>query len=388
MESAGMQFWQYKAKGSTALHVHVVKDFTSFLDINQEWDALAVCNDHYGPFISHDWFRVWIKHFGADMNLRIVCILSNGKIVGIFPFCLVIVKRFGKYWRILQYLQNDFTADANFLIQPELRDPVLREFLLWSIRDDAEADFLSLQKMYSSSPNYIALVTMIKKLGLYAAEYSGKYAPCIRINNDISTYMKNISPDFRGWLERDLRKIQRHPSVKSRMITSADEFDEIFPQLVEVSRKSWQGKHGTGTFSNTSTANFFKDLSKIFTDHGWLRLFVLQNTNQLLAFEYTLICNGEMRCYKHEYDESFRRLSPGKVLLYNAIKYAWENDVRMVNFCPPGSPPKDQWANHRGECADLIIFPKVLRGMTSFLMTRNLREIAKLMVSSNRSWVH
>lgn len=383
-----MEFRKY-TDDLVTFHVNVVKDFTSFYDINQAWDALAACNDLPGPFIGYEWFRVWIKHFGTGINLRIVCILANGKIVGIFPFGLVRVKRFGKQWRVLRYLQNGFTPVADFLIQPELRDPVLREFLLWSIGDDAEADFLSLRTIYSSSPNYIRLVTMIKNLGLHAVEYSGKYAPCIRrANSDISTYIKTLSPDFRGWLEKDLRKVQRHLSIKTRLIASAGEFDKIFPQLVEVSRASWQGRHGTGTFSNTSTANFFRELSKVFADRGWLRLFVLQNNNRLLAFEYTLICNGEMLCFKHEYDESVRGLSPGKVLLYNAIKYAWENDVRMINFCPPGSPSKDRWANYKEPCSDLIIFPRALRGVISFLMTQRLREIAKLMIHPNRSWIH
>jgi CelD/BcsL family acetyltransferase involved in cellulose biosynthesis len=77
-------------------------------------------------------------------------------------------------------------------------------------------------------------------------------------------------------------------------------------------------------------------------------------------------------CYflKTAYDPSYKKFSPGTILLSNAIKDCFDMNLEEFNLCGIPERYKVRWANAHREVGDIFIFNNTLIGRLAYLQEK------------------
>jgi len=65
--------------------IGIVDTFERFLATKDIWDSLVEKQGSHEPFLCHDWFKIWLKHFLGDATLFILIMCRNNVPVLIAP---------------------------------------------------------------------------------------------------------------------------------------------------------------------------------------------------------------------------------------------------------------------------------------------------------------
>lgn len=74
---------------------------------------------------------------------------------------------------------------------------------------------------------------------------------------------------------------------------------------------------------------FFK---KIFENEKFVKTFCLETEEYIISYISTYQFNEVLHCWNMAFDSSFFNYSPGDLIYYEVIKYAFDNDIKTVDF--------------------------------------------------------
>ena len=70
----------------TQLQVRVLNSIRQLEEEANEWRALwDRCVDARSPFLSFEWIRAWVEHYGQDEGLYVLMVRDEHRVVGIMP---------------------------------------------------------------------------------------------------------------------------------------------------------------------------------------------------------------------------------------------------------------------------------------------------------------
>ena len=87
----------------------IISDFGAFKKIKPEWDKLLETTYGHFPFLCHDWFHIWLKHFLNKNKLHIFLVFKNDVLIGIAPFLI----KSPKYKGVLKLKRVEFIGNIH-----------------------------------------------------------------------------------------------------------------------------------------------------------------------------------------------------------------------------------------------------------------------------------
>ena len=86
--------------------VDEVKDFSSFLALEKEWNSLVERSQDDTIFLRHEWFKCWWNAYGAEKELLILLVKEDGELIGISPFMISKVRFRGFPIKKISFIEN------------------------------------------------------------------------------------------------------------------------------------------------------------------------------------------------------------------------------------------------------------------------------------------
>ncbi|HLT95647.1 MAG TPA: GNAT family N-acetyltransferase [Acidimicrobiia bacterium] len=204
-------------------------------------------------------------------------------------------------------------------------------------------------------------------------------SPYIPLAEGMSGVHSVLSSKSISTLRRKRRRLQELGELRFVDHVGGGEVASVVSAGLALEAAGWKGERGESVLQRPRWERFFRALSEVAEDRGWLRLSVLSLDDRMIAFQYDLAYGGRRFLKITAYDESqeFRKYSPGTLLLESVLEQSC-NDGFSSYECGYGEAVwKDRWAPNHRYLYDLSIYGATFKGrMARRLQRGKVRDLA------------
>lgn len=185
-----------------------------------------------------------------------------------------------------------------------------------------------------------------------------------------------------SWIEPESHFNSRRRSDFRRMARKAQAFGEVIFEIVEpspetlkalldeafdIEARSWKGRSGTAIKQDQRTEAFYRSYARSAMEEGILRLCFMRIDGVAAAMQFAVECENCFWLIKVGYDEAYKHVSPGNLLMRETIKYAAQSGLESYEFLGKEAEWTRLWASHARPIATVRTYPYNLRGVSVFL---------------------
>ena len=336
-----------------------IREFTSadaFETLKSSWDELLEHSPTATPFQTWEWQSTWWSFFGGNKQLRIVTLTDGDLLIGIYP----LMASAGP-WRSLRpaglggsdYLGPLAREGYELQVAVSLADYV---------RNCSGIDLVDLHQLRETLP--------------LAIELGGvPHARCLvlELPDDFETYLKRLGSSLRY----DVRKSQKRLAAGELTLSAASEFgiEKGLDALFELHKRRWRERRLPGAFLGR-IPQFHRAWAPLAEARGWLRLSVLTHDSVPIGALYAMSLHRRAYYYQAGFDPAHRSLSPGTLLVAQAIRRHVEEGGFEFDFMRGDEPYKRRWKPQREHANLRLILPRDgLRGATGAGWNRALSRV-------------
>jgi CelD/BcsL family acetyltransferase involved in cellulose biosynthesis len=328
----------------TSESVEVISDETTFLGLEAEWNEAVERAGVGHPFLRHEWLRTWWECFGGGCSLQILVVRRGPQIVAIAPLLRDTTTMYGMPVRRIRLLQNDHTPRADFIVT----DGNAASYrAIWNALHAQRTrwDMLQLNQVPSGSLTLANIASLAAEDGCQTGTWESGAAPYLELGSSWDEYFGGLSSKFRQNVRNRLSRLTKigEPALETLCDGQAmlDARDEAF----RLEASGWKDKAGTSICSDPAVHQFYERLAERASSRGWLRLLFLTVNGRRIATSYGARYDNRLFLFKTGYDTEFAQCSPFKLLTYFAIRSAFEEGLREVDFLGDTEPWKLEWTS-------------------------------------------
>jgi len=333
--------------------IEIIRDKIALIRIGAEWNALAKL---FGsPLLCHEWFIACAEVFYDKEDLRIVLVLSQGRIVAIAP--LAIVRKKG-----IEYLE---LLGSSFLDEPcgLLYDSHDSLEVLFRAILDLERPFY-LHKIPSDVSVLRLLSNLIKRKAIFI-ERSAANTAYVDINSSWESFYNSLSSKRRYDLRRAQRRAEQFGKVSIRIFSpKLETLDNDLNIASKIEAAGWKSGRGSALLVNARLNKFFRVYCATTCKKQILRLGFLSINDIAVAMLIGLEYSSRFWVLKIGYDEKWSRCSPGIQLIHETIRYAFDKSLKSYEFLGSDEPWLRMWAKDSlRHYSSLGVYPASLHGL-------------------------
>lgn len=358
--------------------VEEISDYTVFVSLEKEWNALLAASPTNAPFLRHEWFRAWWKAFGRGRRLALLAVRSaDDTLVAMAPLMEERGFRVGIPCRIWTSMSNDHSCRFDFLIGPvsdEARVRIVEALAAYLAQRTPRVHLLELQDLPADSPFLALLLPVARRLGQKTGLRPGLETPIVPIEGTWPAYYESVSGHLRRNLRRRRRQLEEQGKVETVCVTGdarsggparlIDHLREGF----RIEAMAWKGSAGTAIRENEAWAGFYQAWAETAAERGWLRLYFLKLNGRPIAFYFTLVYGQKLYYLKLGYDPAYARYSPGILLHQEILAAAFDERLAELDFLGPTMTWKEDWTRKMRPHVWVYLFQRGILPQTVYLI--------------------
>ena len=327
------------------LELDLLTDVPRLSDLQHEWRQLECSVAGATPFQTPEWLLTWWQHFGSG-ELRTFVFRNSGHLVGILPAFL-------HNWNERSQLTLLGTGISDFL-DPLLASPISREIscgLLRHLSESKEWDVCDWQDLTDAAP----LIQCSPDFGLAVEAVTDTPCAAITMNQPFADFWKLRSSGLRRNVRRYRQKAEEVAPLETEVTSSAGR--EYLDALIRLHSARWREQGEPGMIAANRSAAFLRDVVERLEARGIVRFFALRFQGTIaaviLGFEY----RQTIYAYLSAFDPAYAAFGFGRLLLFEALQYAFANGCKSWNFLRGEEPYKFEWGAEQIAKTHLVIRP-------------------------------
>lgn len=343
------------------VQVDKITEREAFDGLAGPWNSLLAESGGGNPFTSHEWFQCCV-HAYREPELHVLVIRDGSRVIGIAPLWRYASPLRGVTLRRIGFITCPDTPMADFVSAPGRVEEVAAA-VLRSLRAERDVpwDILTLNQWPADSPGLRGVRAVLERACLPHFQARASLVPSVRVQGTWEAYWKTRAPLFRKSRRGIVNRMSRAGTPRVRLVRR-DETGEAFQAVLSISRRSWKEPQGLAISSRSSTTEFFRRLTAVGGEKGWLFLWLLEMDGVPVAMEYDLTHAGTVYALRADIDEACKEHSPGAYLEYQLVKHLFEEGYSEYNTGPGLNPYKLRWADRISENVTLHVCNGTWRG--------------------------
>lgn len=277
------------------------------------WENLLSRSSSYTFFQTYDWISLWIQHFGK--NAEIWEITEGDRIIGLIPF----LKEPEGYSLIptSTVLNGQQVSDYGGLIIEKGREKEVVQNVKgesFKVKDKR----ITLDFLREDSTTFSAL----KELGADTQEQD--VSPFIVLPQTFDEYLSSLDRHSRHELRRKMRRFEE--SGASFKLFDGDKalIDRFFELMVYDEEKK--------KFLTDPMKDFFREMTINLYKKGEATILFIKSEEKFVAGIILFYFNDEVLLYNSGFDPNYFHLSPGLMVVTEAIKDSIEKRKKVFDF--------------------------------------------------------
>ncbi len=312
-------------------------------------------------FEDPEWFECWWQFLGkpGKPHLHVAVGMEGGRLVAVAP--LIVAQRRGV--RILQWAGTETFDYCDSTLEHERYGPPLWQAI-------ARSSGFDIARLDDVRPD-AACRPALNDLARPVRERQARH---IRIEDPSGEawFGTALSSSARSLFRRRIRQYEGSGVLAFEVTRGPRMPSDVLEALVRHKR-AWHAQRGQiGIVDRPGAVEFVRRLAAAAAERGVLHLSALRCGDQIVATHFGFLRQGILLQWFPAYAPSWKRLSPGTVLLFKLISWCADNGVREFDFMRGDEDYKDKIANGT-------------RTLTTFSFTKTARgQVAQLLAS--RVW--
>jgi len=169
-------------------------------------------------------------------------------------------------------------------------------------------------------------------------------SPYVPIGGAWDEYLGTLERKDAKEIRRLRRRLDEAGEIRFDVDDGSERLETLLDEWLEVEASGWKGRSGTAVASDPKTRDFYRSIAGWSAARGSLRLTFLRLDGRAIACELHVEEHGVLYNLKGGYDESLRKLAPGVISAYEALRYAFERGLSSYEFLGGEEPYKLVWA--------------------------------------------
>jgi CelD/BcsL family acetyltransferase involved in cellulose biosynthesis len=348
-----------------------------------EWRALwARCVGARSPFLSFEWIRAWVEHYGQDEGLHVLVVQDEDRVVGIMPLvrcrqgigplALHTLETIGAQSRNrIALVQPDVTGEVASVIVDHLRSAMLSRGLCLRL---------------SLVPAGLPLLRALKESfaatgsGVQWCERPASQAPYVPLPAFPEDLLVMLGRRRRKVLGRAWRRLERdrHDVVFERH--SGDGVQAAMSELYRLHQARWSEVGIRGLFRDEPGRAFHDRIARDFDRLGWLRLSSMKVSGQTASVHLVVILDGVAYFLRSGRDSRFSEYSVGHLHYVHLFREAIAAGLWEADFLRGAEPYKFYWTRTYRTYVEVIVIgcagPMPIPASAAYLWLRIARFLS------------
>ena len=324
------------------LAVSLIEKEKDFASLHSEWNELLSESKSNGIFLTWEWLHTWWSHLADGRRLFIATVRDGDDLVALAPLTL--------RGRILEFLGTG-TVGSDYL-----------DFI---IRTGHESRALGALSSFLAGTGLSLRLSNVEEraaaTALLRQEWRANAIPlyvCPFINlSGLSwdSYLASIGSNHRYNFRRRLRQLERDFKVDF----GPGELQEV----VDLHLQRWSARGGSDAFSDARVVEFHKEMTRVASERGWLRMLALRLDGRAAAVIYGFRYGRVFYFYQSGFDPAFERYSVGLVAMGLAIRSAIEEGAAEYDLLHGDETYKFLWAKESRQLVRLELYAPGVIGL-------------------------
>lgn len=304
---------------------------TDLFDVlKPEWNNLLYCSTANRIFSTWEWQSTWWSVYQPGELWVIACRDENNRLIGLAPWFIGTNPQQKRY--VASIGSKEVTDYLDIIVDQNYVEPVLSRLAAYVADHASQFDCIELYNIPEGSVSHREFPKYLENCGFEVSIEHEDVCPLIELPGSWSEYLALLDKKQRHELRRKLRRVQgAHSGVDWYIAGPEHDLAEEMEHFLDMMASSDPNK--SQFLADPQNVDFFKRITKILNDRGWLQLSFLtvngERAAAYLNFDYDgriLVYNSGLRPDEYGY------LSPGIVLLAFNIQHAIETGHTVFDF--------------------------------------------------------
>ncbi len=313
------------------MQLEVIDTYTRLQEVKADWAELIASLPSVTPFQTPEWLLPWWQHFGSG-DLQVLLFRDgSGSLAGLLP-C------FRHEWNGHRQLTLIGSGISDYLeppIAPSYRETVTR-CLVDFLRSDPSWGVCDWQDLSCGTPLSSVVAPGEFDAGLQAD------LPCSEI--PITDGFVNYWAERPSGLRRNVRRYREKAEQIGRVEFSASNLNqESLEALIRLHSARWREQGEPGMIAANRSANFLRQAARELERSQSIIFFSLTFQGGISAVIMAFPFRNTLYGYLSAFDPAYGSLGFGRILLFESLRYAFENKYAAWNFLRGSEPYKADW---------------------------------------------
>ncbi len=346
------------------LAIKVVDAAAEFRALRERWNALATTSAERSVFVTWQWLSAWWEAFSPPAALAIVCVVDGDELVAAAPLMRRRARYYGAPVTEVTFV-GDGASDRQFFLDRSGGEATdhLWKFLL---ANPFHATLLRLEQVPADSRTIGRGAAL--DAGLCVEEASR--LPFLSTGMGWAAFEKTLTKKFKSEMRTRTKVFDsfgawkldhlRGPVVRERL--------ERMAEVEQASAKAVKGWSFLAAPRHRRLLELLVDAAapEVEPVLSWLTI-----DGRAAAYLFGFCFDGKQHAYNTAYAPEFRKGSPGKWIVHEAIRVAFESGAREFDFLRGEFFMKNEWSPEvRTNVRAVSFHPGVLGGALRLLVFR------------------
>lgn len=333
--------------------------------LKKSWDSLLYRSTiGFVPFVCWAWIKTWLDFFADEYDPYVLAVQSaSGDLVALFPFA----RRKGRR-RALEFIGKKTSNLLDIIVAARLSDrekeAVYGCVCQYLHEHKTEWDYIFNFAVDEEDSEYARFLNFAKDR--YAVLRTN---PGVIFKLDCDTsfddYTSSKSRHWRRKIKDRQNKLKKLGNVEFVDDGCVKDVDWLVETCHGVDERSWKGDEDEGIlwFTDARQGDFYRRVLPALADQQLYSLLRLVIDGTTVAYRFQIKGGDCVYFCKTSYDNEVRKLAPGILISYEAIRKCIDEDgVRTINFMPGYQGHKERFATRQNRSVRAFLFSPTIRG--------------------------
>ncbi len=303
--------------------IRVVVGLDGMDEIRNEWMNLTKLQGNRGIHQAFGWVRAAYETLSrGDKPYIVVLRTDRGKIVAIAPLALGYGKYRGITIRKLGFVRNDQSPCNDFILHPGFEKDAMF-VLLEHLNTFMDWEMVDLHQVDIDGHTGKAIKSLMERFPYCSYEKKNRQSPYLVFEKGWNEFWGGKSRRLKKSINNKLNRLGMDYQVEKRRISDATA--QELAEIVRISQKSWKRRIGAELAVCSDNWKFYTEICNHFGPEGCIHVWILRIEGIPVAFEFHVEYGGVQYPIKADYDDDFKKLSPGSILEYEIIRRSFND---------------------------------------------------------------
>lgn len=348
----------------SAVSLRIIETMTELEGIRADWNKLLQRVPTASIFSTPEWLLPWFAAYAAGRQLFVIaCYDASERMIGLAPLVITLQRTMVGQLRTLQLLGDGSNDSDNLeiLAIPGREREVVFSLCDLLVSERSRWDVASFNTMPADSPMCRELKLELERRH-WMTHADSRSCCAIPLPATWEAYLQRQSRNERVKIGKLSRRLEKKYRIRFIRCSQSDDIEERLQQLFTLHAKRWQEKGQAGSFALAERRTFYRLLSPVLLDRGWLEFRIMELNETPVAAQYAFRYRDTVYALQEGFEPELKTERVNYVLRAWELRELIESGATQYDFLGGVNDNKLSWGAVIGEYLFLTFAPPLSLG--------------------------